>query len=293
MNAVSETYELIKKYDIHARKRFGQNFLTDERVLEKIIDAAGVSGDDFVLEIGPGPGTLTRCLCEKARQVLAVEVDYDLSDILERELVPLYGNLEILTGDILKQDVAEIAERYNSGRPIKVVANLPYYITTPILMELLETGAPIQSITVMVQKEVADRMMAKPGDKDCGAISLAVNYYAEAYLAANVPPNCFKPRPKVSSAVIRLTTRPEPPVSTKDEALMFKLIRAAFSQRRKTLANAISGSAELDFSKEDVIRCIEKAGLSPTVRGEKLDLADYAGLADIFFAIFFDKTVCL
>ena len=282
MDPIFETYELIKKYDIHARKRFGQNFLTDARVLDKIIDAAEVTEEDFVLEIGPGLGTLTRCLCEKARQVLAVEIDYDLSDILERELVPLYENLEILTGDILKQDVAAIAEKYNDGRPIKVVANLPYYITTPILMSLLESRVPLRSITVMVQKEVAERMMAKPGDKDLGAISLAVSYYAEVYLAANVPPNCFKPRPKVSSAVIHLTIRPEPPVSTKDEALMFKLIRAAFAQRRKTLTNAIAGSPELDFSKEEAADALEQAGLSPTIRGEKLELTDFAGLADIF-----------
>ena len=282
MDPIFETYQLIKKYDIHARKRFGQNFLTDARVLDKIIDAAEVTEEDFVLEIGPGLGTLTRCLCEKARSVLAVEIDYDLSDILERELVPLYDNLEILTGDILKQDVVSIAEKCNGGKPIKVVANLPYYITTPILMSLLESRVPLLSVTVMVQKEVAERMMAKPGDRDCGAISLAVNYYAESYLAANVPPNCFKPRPKVSSAVVRLTIRTEPPVQTKDEALMFKLIRAAFAQRRKTLTNAIAGSAEMDYPKEEVGRCLEKAGLSPTVRGEKLDLADFAHLADIF-----------
>ena len=282
MDPIAETYDLIKKYDIHARKRFGQNFLTDVRVLDKIVDAAEVTKEDFVLEIGPGLGTLTRCLCERAGRVLAVEIDYDLSDILERELVPLYDNLELVTGDILRQDVAAIAEKYHEGRPIKVVANLPYYITTPILMELMESRAPIRSITVMVQKEVAERMMAKPGDKDCGAISLAVTYYAEAYLAANVPPNCFKPRPKVSSAVIRLSIRQETPVHTEDEGLMFKLIRAAFAQRRKTLANAIDGSAELDYPKEDVIRCLEEAGLSPTVRGEKLDLETYALLSDTF-----------
>lgn len=280
MDPISATYELIKKYDIHARKRFGQNFLTDPRVLDKIIAAADVTGDDFILEIGPGLGTMTRALCEHAGRVLAVEIDYDLADILERELIPLYPNLELITGDILKQDIRRLVDEYAEGRPVKIVANLPYYITTPILMNLLESRAPVASITVMVQKEVADRMMAEPGSKECGAISLAVQYYAEPYLAANVPPNCFTPRPKVASAVITLTTRPEPPVTTRNEALMFKLIRAAFAQRRKTLLNAAYNSAELDFDKETVSRAIEAAGLPLTIRGEKLDLAAYATLAD-------------
>jgi len=280
MDPISATYDLIRRYDVRARKRFGQNFLTDPRVLDKIIDAAEVTKDDFVIEIGPGLGTMTRALCEHAGSVLAVEIDYDLADILERELIPLYDNLEILVGDILKQDIREIAETHHAGRPIKVVANLPYYITTPILMELLESRVPIHSITVMVQKEVAERMMAKPGDKDCGAISLAVQYYAEPYLAANVPPNCFTPRPKVSSAVIRLTRREEPPVETPDEKLMFKLIRAAFAQRRKTLLNAITNSAELTFDKDTVSKAIEEAGLPAAVRGEKLDIQAFATLAE-------------
>ena len=280
MDYISSTYDLIKRYDVRARKRFGQNFLTDPRVLDKIIAAADVTKDDFVLEIGPGLGTLTRALCDHAGHVLAVELDFDLADIIEQELIPAYDNLELITGDILKQDIGEIADQKNDGRPIKVVANLPYYITTPILMELLETKAPVESITVMVQKEVADRMMAKPGDKDCGAISLAVQYYADVYLAANVPPNCFTPRPRVASAVIRLTTRQTPPVETKNEKLMFGLIKAAFAQRRKTLVNAVSGSAWLDIDKERIQNAIEKMGLSPTVRGEKLDLAAFAGLAD-------------
>ena len=280
MDYISSTYDLIKRYDVRARKRFGQNFLTDPRVLDKIIAAADVTKDDFVLEIGPGLGTLTRALCDHAGHVLAVELDFDLADIIEQELIPAYDNLELITGDILKQDIGEIADQKNDGRPIKVVANLPYYITTPILMELLETKAPVESITVMVQKEVADRMMAKPGDKDCGAISLAVQYYADVYLAANVPPNCFTPRPRVASAVIRLTTRQAPPVETKNEKLMFGLIKAAFAQRRKTLVNAVSGSAWLDIDKERIQNAIEKMGLSPTVRGEKLDLAAFAGLAD-------------
>ena len=280
MDYISSTYDLIKRYDVRARKRFGQNFLTDPRVLDKIIAAADVTKDDFVLEIGPGLGTLTRALCDHAGHVLAVELDFDLADIIEQELIPAYDNLELITGDILKQDIGEIANKKNEGHPIKVVANLPYYITTPILMELLETKAPVESITVMVQKEVADRMMAKPGDKDCGAISLAVQYYADVYLAANVPPNCFTPRPRVASAVIRLTTRQTPPVETKNEKLMFGLIKAAFAQRRKTLVNAVSGSAWLDIDKERIQNAIEKMGLSPTVRGEKLDLAAFAGLAD-------------
>ena len=280
MNPIEATYDMLKRYDVHARKRFGQNFLTDPRVLDKILAAADVGADDFILEIVPGLGTMTRALCEHAGRVLAVEIDYDLSDILEREIVPLYDNLEILTGDILKQDIRKILEEHAEGRPVKVVANLPYYITTPILMSLLESHAPVKSITVMVQKEVADRMMAKPGDKDCGAISLAVQYYAEPYLAANVPPNCFTPRPKVASAVIRLTTREVPPVKTQDEDLMIRLIRAAFAQRRKTLLNAVTNSAELDFDKETVSCAIEEAGLHPTIRGEKLSLSDFSALAD-------------
>ena len=279
-NPIDETYKLITKYEVHARKRFGQNFLTDSHVLDKIISAAEVTADDFVLEIGPGLGTMTRCLAEHARQVLAVEIDYDLVDILEHELVPLYDNLEIIEGDILKQDIRSIADKYNDGNPIKVVANLPYYITTPIIMELLESRVPLKSITVMVQKEVADRMLASPGDKNCGAVTYAINYYTKPYLAANVPPNCFKPRPKVHSSVIRLDILGEPPVKTTDEALMFKLIRAAFSQRRKTLLNAISNSAELDFDKATVADAINASGFEPAVRGEKLTLSDYSVLSD-------------
>ncbi len=282
MDPVSETRRLIARYDIHARKRFGQNFLTDTHVLDKIVAAADVTKDDFILEIGPGVGTMTRALCENAGRVLAVEIDYDLVDILERELIPIYDNLEIREGDILKMDISEIADTHNDGAPIKVVANLPYYITTPIIMELLESHAPIHSITVMVQREVADRMMAEPGSRDCGAISLAVAYYATAYLAANVPPNCFTPRPRVDSAVIRLDIRDNPPVATADENLMFRLIRAGFGERRKTLVNAITNSPELNFSKEEVSRTITAAGIDPCIRGERLNLADYARLADFF-----------
>ncbi|MBO4395179.1 MAG: 16S rRNA (adenine(1518)-N(6)/adenine(1519)-N(6))-dimethyltransferase RsmA [Eubacterium sp.] len=282
MNYVEETRRLIARYDIHARKRFGQNFLIDNHVLDKIIAAADVCRDDFILEIGPGVGTMTRALCEHAGRVLAVEIDYDLVDILERELVPIYDNLEIREGDILKMDIGEIAENNNAGKPIKVVANLPYYITTPIIMELLENHAPIQSITVMVQREVAERMMAEPGSRDCGAVSLAVSYYATASLEANVPANCFIPRPHVDSAVIRLNIRENPPVLTDDENLMFKLIRAGFGERRKTLANAITNSPELNFSKEEVNQTISLAGIDPGIRGEKLGLDDYARLADFF-----------
>ncbi|MCR4605889.1 MAG: 16S rRNA (adenine(1518)-N(6)/adenine(1519)-N(6))-dimethyltransferase RsmA [Eubacterium sp.] len=276
---ISETYRLIKKYDVRARKRFGQNFLTDARVLDKIVTAAGVTKDDFVLEIGPGLGTLTRVLCDNAKKVLAVELDYDLVDILENEFT-MYENLEILQGDILKTDIKKIADEYNDGKPLKIVANLPYYITTPIIMGLFESHAPIKSITVMVQKEVADRMMAKPGDKNCGAISLAVQYYSEVYLAARVPQNCFTPRPKVDSAVIRLTVRDEAPVSVEDEKLMFEVMRAGFEQRRKTLVNALSGSSKLDISKDVISKAIEEAGLSPQIRAEKLDITDFAKLSD-------------
>ena len=276
---ISETYRLIKKYDIHARKKFGQNFLTDARVLDKIVAAADIGENDFVLEIGPGLGTMTRVLCEHARQVMAVEIDYDLVDILEREFT-MYDNLEIVSGDILKTDIRLIADDHNQGQPIKVVANLPYYITTPIIMQLFESRAPIHSITVMVQKEVADRMMAAPGEKNCGAISLAVQYYADIYLAARVPQNCFTPRPKVDSAVIRLTLLDEHPVKPKDEKLMFDLIHAGFEQRRKTLVNALSGSAKLNIDKQTILDAIERAGLEPTVRGEKLGLMEYAALAD-------------
>ena len=282
MNYVEETRRLIARYDIRARKRFGQNFLTDAHVLGKIIAAADVTRDDFVLEIGPGVGTMTRALCENAERVVAVEIDYDLVDVLEKELVPLYNNLEIIEGDILKMDIRSIADTYNNGRPIKIVANLPYYITTPIVMELLESRAPIQSITVMVQREVAERMMATPGDRDCGAISLATQYYATVTLEANVPPNCFTPRPAVDSAVIRLDIRENPPVETDDEVLMFKLIRAAFGERRKTLANAIANSPELNYSKDMVTRIIMEAGMNPGIRGERLNLGEYARLADFF-----------
>ena len=275
-----ETIRVLQKHQFQFHKKFGQNFLIDPHVLDKIMEAAQVTKDDFVLEVGPGIGTLTQYLCERARHVLAVEIDKELIPIL-RQTLSAYDNVDVIQGDILKQDIVNIAEVYNEGRPIKVVANLPYYITTPIIMELFESHVPLANVTVMVQKEVADRMKAKPGSKDCGALSLAVQYYAEPYIAAFVPPNCFMPRPNVGSAVIRLDCRSRVPVSVADEKLMFRLIRAAFNQRRKTLQNAIANSGELSFSKAEAAEAIERAGLDANIRGEKLGLPEFAGLADI------------
>lgn len=275
-----ETIQVLQKHEFKFKKKFGQNFLIDPHVLDKIVDAAQISREDFVLEIGPGIGTLTQYLCENARQVLAVEIDKNLIPILKETLFP-YDNVDILQGDILKQDIQAIADRYNEGKPIKVVANLPYYITTPIIMELFESHVPLANVTVMVQKEVADRMKAEPGSKDCGALSLAVQYYAEPYIAAFVPPNCFMPRPNVGSAVIRLDCLSKTPVEVKNEKLMFRLIRASFNQRRKTLQNGIANSGELPFSKAQVAEAIEKAGLEANVRGEKLGLPEFARLADV------------
>lgn len=275
-----ETIQVLQKHEFQFKKKFGQNFLIDPHVLDKIVDAAQITEDDFVLEIGPGIGTLTQYLCERARQVLAVEIDKNLIPILHETLSP-YENVEVRNGDILKQDIREIAQTYNAGKPIKVVANLPYYITTPIIMELFESRVPLANVTVMVQKEVADRMKAQPGSKDCGALSLAVQYYAKPYIAAFVPPNCFMPRPKVGSAVIRLECREEAPVRVADEKLMFRLIRASFNQRRKTLQNGIANSGELSFSKAQAAEAIEQAGLDANVRGEKLGLSEFAKLADL------------
>ncbi len=275
-----ETIQVLQKHDFHFRKKFGQNFLIDPHVLEKIVDAAQVGPDDFVLEIGPGIGTMTQYLCENARQVLAVEIDDNLIPIL-KETLREYDNVTVIHGDILKQDIAAIANEYNHGEPIKVVANLPYYITTPIIMGLFESHVPLANVTVMVQKEVADRMQAAPGTKEYGALSLAVQYYAKPYLAANVPPNCFMPRPNVGSAVIRLDCLARNPIEVKDEKLMFRLIRASFNQRRKTLQNGLVNSSELAFSKEQVAKAIEKIGQPATIRGEKLSLQDFAQLADV------------
>ncbi len=274
-----KTIEMIQKNHFNFQKRYGQNFLIDAHVLEKIIAAAGITKKDFVLEIGPGIGTMTQYLAEAAREVTAVEIDRNLIPILEETLAE-YGNVTVIHQDILKVDIAALVKEKNGGRPIKVVGNLPYYITTPIVMGLLESAVPVESITVMVQKEVALRMQAGPGTRDYGALSLAVQYYAEPYLAANVPPNCFIPRPGVGSAVIRLTRRQEPAVTVRDEKLMFSLIRASFGQRRKTLANGLKNSPELHFSKEQIAAALAGIGLAGNVRGETLTLSQFAALSD-------------
>lgn len=274
------TIEILQKYNFNFQKKFGQNFLIDEHVLDKIIRAAEITKDDYVLEIGPGIGTMTQYLACAAREVTAVEIDRALIPILEDTLKE-YDNVSIINEDILKVDIAALAKEKNGGRPIKVVANLPYYITTPIIMSLFESHVPLESITVMVQKEVADRMQVGPGTKDYGALSLAVQYYAEPYIVANVPPNCFMPRPAVGSAVIRLTRHQKPPVEVMDEKLMFRLIRASFNQRRKTLANGLKNSGELNLSKEVITVAIEKLGKGSSVRGEALDLEEFARLTNI------------
>ncbi|MCI8511377.1 MAG: 16S rRNA (adenine(1518)-N(6)/adenine(1519)-N(6))-dimethyltransferase RsmA [Lachnospiraceae bacterium] len=274
------TIELIQKHGITFQKKFGQNFLIDAHVLNKIIEAAEIGKDDCVLEIGPGIGTMTQYLAEAAGHVAAVEIDKKLIPVLAETLAG-YKNVTVIQGDILKTDIKAIADRYNGGRPMKVTANLPYYITTPIVMGLLENDIPVDTITVMVQKEVADRMRVGPGSKDYGALSLAVQYYAKAELVANVPPNCFIPRPNVGSAVIRLTKYKEKPVRARDEELLFRLIRASFNQRRKTLANGIGNSPELPFTREQAAQAIGRLGLPAAVRGEALTLSQFAGLSDI------------
>lgn len=272
------TIEILQKYQFRFQKKFGQNFLIDTHVLEKIVAAAEITKEDLVLEIGPGIGTLTQYLCEAAREVVAVEIDRNLIPILEDTLSG-YENVTILNEDILKLDLNRLVQEKNGGRPIKVVANLPYYITTPIIMGLLEEHVPLVSITVMIQKEVAERMKAAPGSKDYGALSLAVQYYADTYLAAHVPPNCFMPRPGVGSAVIRLTKHEACPVQVEDEAFLFRLIKASFAQRRKTLVNGLTNSLELELEKEAVAAALEQMGLSPSVRGEMLSLEQFAELA--------------
>ena len=275
------TIEVLQKYGFVFQKRFGQNFLIDTHVLERIIEASEITKDDFVLEIGPGIGTMTQYLAEAAREVTAVEIDDALIPIL-KDTLKEWDNVTVLHGDILKTDIRKIADEKNQGRPIKVVANLPYYITTPIIMGLFESHVPVDSITVMVQKEVADRMQTGPGSKDYGALSLAVQYYAEPKIVANVPPNCFMPRPKVGSAVIRLTRHQNPPVTTLDEKLMFRLIRASFNQRRKTLSNSLKNSRELPYSKEEVETAITECGLPLNIRGEALTLEQFARLSEAF-----------
>ena len=276
------TIEVLQKYNFAFQKRFGQNFLIDTHVLEKIIASANITKDDFVLEIGPGIGTMTQYLAEAAREVAAVEIDNTLIPILADTLKD-WNNVTVINNDVLKVDLRQLALEKNGGRPIKVVANLPYYITTPIIMGLFENKVSIDSITIMVQKEVADRMQVGPGTKDYGALSLAVQYYAKPQIVANVPPNCFMPRPKVGSAVIRLEKYEEPPVQVKDEKLMFRIIRASFNQRRKTLVNGLKNSQELSFSKEEIEKALTNCGLSLNIRGEALTLEKFAELANSFY----------
>lgn len=277
-----KTAEILQKYKFHFQKKFGQNFLIDAHVMHKIISAASIAKDEFILEIGPGIGTMTQFLCEYAGFVAAVEIDENLIPILN-DTLSRYHNVDIIQDDILKVNIRQLASEKNGGKPIKVVANLPYYITTPIIMGLFESHVPLKSVIVMVQKEVADRMRAKPGTKDFGALSLAVQYYARPEIVANVPANCFMPRPKVGSAVICLQCHKEPPVKVKDEKLMFALIRASFNQRRKTLANGLSHNTQLPLSKEQIQVCVEQTGIPASVRGETLTLAQFAGLADTIY----------
>ena len=278
------TIEILKKYQFSFQKKFGQNFLIDTHVLDKIIRAADLGKDDRVLEIGPGIGTMTQYLAEAAGKVVAVEIDRNLIPILHDTLGG-YENVRIINEDVLKLDLRKLVQEENEGKPVKVVANLPYYITTPIIMGLFEGSVPVSSITVMVQKEVAERMKSGPGNKDYGALSLAVQYYADTYLVANVPPNCFMPRPKVGSAVIRLTRNETAPVEAEDEKLMFDIIRAAFNQRRKTLANGLNNSDKLDFPKETIVNVIERLGKGAGVRGEMLTLKEFAELSNMLSRI--------
>ena len=275
------TIAVLQKYDFAFQKKFGQNFLIDTHVLDKIINSAEITKEDMVLEIGPGIGTMTQYLSNAAGKVIAVEIDKNLIPILE-DTLDGFDNVRVINEDVLKVDIAKIAREENGGRPIKVVANLPYYITTPIIMGLFENHVPLKSITVMVQKEVADRMQVGPGTKDYGALSLAVQYYASPYIVANVPPNCFMPRPKVGSAVIRLDRYENPPVQVNDEKLMFKIIRASFNQRRKTLANGLKNSPEIDFTKEEIEEAIESLGRGASVRGEALTLEEFAAITNYF-----------
>ncbi len=275
-----KTIEIIKKYEFAFQKKFGQNFLIDGHVLDKIIAAAEVTKEDCVVEIGPGIGTLTQYLAEAAREVVSIEIDKMLIPILQETLAD-YPNVTIINQDVLKVDLEQVVRDHNGGRPVKIVANLPYYITTPIIMTLFESHLPISSVTVMVQKEVAQRMQAGPGTKDYGALSLAVQYFAEPYIAANVPPNCFMPRPKVGSAVIRLTRHETPPVQVSDEAALFRIIRASFNQSRKTLVNGLNNSPQVPNTKEEILAALDRMGLPETVRGETLTLEQFARLTDL------------
>lgn len=281
LGSPKSTIEILNKYGLVLQKKYGQNFLIDSNMLEKIVESANITKDDFVLEIGPGIGTMTQYLCEKAREVAAVEIDSTFIPILEQDTLLPYDNVTVINEDILKTDINELVRTKNGGNAIKVVANLPYYITTPIVMKLFEDKVPLCSITIMVQKEVADRMQVGPGTKDYGALSLAIAYYAQAEIVATVPASCFMPRPKVDSAVIKLTRHKNPPVDVIDEKLMFKLIRAAFNQRRKTLQNSIKNSSEIDFTKEEAAYAIAKARLPESIRGEALTLEQFVQLSNI------------
>lgn len=276
------TIEVLQKHKFNFQKKYGQNFLINPHILEEIMDAAEVGNEDFVLEIGPGIGTMTQYLCERARQVEAVEIDRNLIPILQ-ETLSEYENVEIINQDVLKMDLPALVREKNEGRPIKVVANLPYYITTPIVMGLFESHVPLESITIMVQREVADRMQAGPGTKDYGALSLAVQYYSRAEIMVNVSPSCFMPQPKVGSAVIRLLRHEKPPVEVKSEKLLFQVIRASFNQRRKTLANGLGNAPQIALSKEEIRGCIEELGVSPMIRGEALTLSQFGELSNIIY----------
>lgn len=280
LGSAKSTANIINKYGFSFQKRFGQNFLIDEHVLDKIVDAALVGKEDGVIEIGPGIGTMTQRLCEAALKVVAIEIDKELIPILN-ETMSGYDNVKIINADVMKTDLDKLIREEFSGMSVKVVANLPYYITTPIVMSLLENHLPVESITIMVQKEVAQRMQAGPGTKDYGALSLAVQYYADTYIAANVPPNCFMPRPKIGSGVIRLTVRKEAKVEVADEKLMFSLIRAAFNQRRKILVNAVTNFPGLDYTKEDIEKALAELDISEKIRGEALSLQQFAELSNI------------
>ncbi|MBQ1870652.1 MAG: 16S rRNA (adenine(1518)-N(6)/adenine(1519)-N(6))-dimethyltransferase RsmA [Lachnospiraceae bacterium] len=272
------TIDILKKYNFNFQKKFGQNFLIDTHVLEKIMDAAEITKDDLVIEIGPGIGTMTQYLCERAREVIAVEIDKNLIPILN-DTLSAYDNVEVINEDVLKLDIKALAEKRNNGKPVKVVANLPYYITTPIIMGLFESKVPLKSITIMVQKEVADRMKTGPGSKEYGALSLAVQYYSDPKIMAEVPPNCFIPRPNVGSAVIRLDKCEEPKVKVADEALLFRIIRASFNQRRKTLVNGLSNGG-IPVSREELKGILIRLFDNENIRGEALSLQQFAALAD-------------
>lgn len=276
----TNTIAVLNRYGFDFKKKFGQNFLIDENVVEKIVREAGVTKDDFVVEVGPGIGTMTQILCENAREVVAVEIDKKLIPILTEDTLSYYDNVTVINEDILKLDIKKLADEKNEGRPIKVVANLPYYITTPIIMGLFESHVPLDSITIMVQKEVADRMQCGPGTKDYGALSLAVQFYAKPKVVLNVPASCFMPRPNVDSAVIRLERFKTPPVDVKNEHLMFKIIRASFNQRRKTMMNSVGNSGEVNVSKEELLKALEQCGFSATIRGEALTLEQFAALTN-------------